>query len=159
MEAKVVARMKGGVSCRTGSTVEGTVMMWWVSMKAIRLAKVFWKASRSLSGAGWMLASSARALLRGLGGVDFFGDAGEFGLVFVKVVEGDGEEVVERNVDHLVVAEFFAEGVGAQLEVAVGAGEEIGLEPCTVGLEGVDDCGVGYCEGGLGFGIGGGIGA
>ena len=115
MEAKVVARMKGGVSSRVGSTLEGMVMMWWVLMKVMRLAKVSWNASRSLSGAGWMVASSARTSCRGFGGVDFFGDAGELGLIFVEVVEGDLEEAVERDVDHLVVAEFFAEGVGAEV--------------------------------------------
>ena len=40
MEACVVARMKGGVSSRVGSTLEGMVMMWWVSMKVMRLVKV-----------------------------------------------------------------------------------------------------------------------
>ncbi len=32
MEAWVVARMKGGVSSSVGSTLEGMVMMWLVSM-------------------------------------------------------------------------------------------------------------------------------
>ena len=76
----------------------------------------------------------------------------------MEVVEGDLEEAVEGDVDHLVVAEFFAEGVGAELVVAVGAGEEIGLQPCAVGLEGVDDGGVGFGEGGFGVGVGGGVG-
>jgi hypothetical protein len=40
MEAKVVARMKGGVSSRVGSTFEGMVTMWWVLMNEIRLEKV-----------------------------------------------------------------------------------------------------------------------
>ena len=79
-------------------------------------------------------------------------------MIFVEVVVGDAEEVVERDVDHLVVEEFFAEGVGAEAEVAVGAGEEVGLEPCAVGLEGVDDGGVGFGEGGFGVGVGGGVG-
>ena len=60
MEAEVVARMKGGVSSSVGWTLEGMVMMWWAWMKAMRPAKVSWKAVRSLSGAGWMVASSAR---------------------------------------------------------------------------------------------------
>ncbi len=97
-----------------------------------------------------MVASSARTSLRGFGGVDFFGDAGELGLIFVEVGVGDLEEAVEGDVDHLVVEEFFAEGVGAESVVAVGAGEEIGLHPCAVGFEGVDDGGVGFGEGGFG---------
>ena len=76
----------------------------------------------------------------------------------MEVVEGDLEEAVERDVDHLVVAEFFGEGVGAELVVAVRARKEIGLEPCAVGLEGIDDGGVGFGEGGFGFGVGGGVG-
>ena len=32
MEAWVVARMKGGVSSRVGSTLEGMVMMWFALM-------------------------------------------------------------------------------------------------------------------------------
>ena len=63
MEACVVARMKGGVSSRVGSTVLGMVMMWCVLMKAMRTAKVSWNDPRSLSGAGWMVASSARTSL------------------------------------------------------------------------------------------------
>ena len=98
-------------------------------------------------------------MLWGLGGVDLFRDAGELGLIFVEVVEGDLEEAVERSVDHLVVAEFFCEGGGAEFVVAVGAGEEIGLHPCAVGFEGFDDGGVGFGEGGLGIGVGGGVGA
>ena len=69
----------------------------------MRLAKVSWNDPRSLSGAGWMVASSASTSLRCLGGIDLFGDAGELGLIFVEVVEADLEEVVERDVDHLVV--------------------------------------------------------
>ena len=68
---------------------------------------------------------------------------------------GDFEEVIERDVDHLVVGEFFAEGVGAEAVVAVGAGEEIGLHPGAVGFEGLDDGGVGFGEGGFGVGVGG----
>ena len=77
----------------------------------------------------------------------------------MEVVEGDLEEAVERDVDHLVVAKFFGEGVGAEFVVAVGAGEEIGFHPCAVGFEGIDDGGVGFGEGGFGFGVGDGVGA
>ena len=97
--------------------------------------------------------------MRGFGGVYFFGDAGELGLIFVEVVEGDPKEAIERNVDHLVVAEFFCEGLGAEFVVAVGAGQEVGLHPCPVGLEGIDDGCVGFCEGGFGVGVRGGVGA
>ncbi len=104
-----------------------------------------------------MLAQFGEDLLRGFGGVDFFGDAGELGLVFVEVVEGDAEETIEGDVDHLVVAEFFCEGLCTEFVVAIGAGEKVGFHPCRVGLEGVDDGGVGFCEVGFGFGISGGV--
>ncbi len=73
----------------------------------------------------------------------------------MEVGEGDLEEAIERDVDHLVIAEFFGEGFGAEFVVAIGAGEEVGLHPCAVGLEGFDDGGVGFGEGGLGVGVGG----
>ncbi len=55
--------------------------------------------------------SLCQNFLRSLGGVDLFGYACELGLVFVQVVKGDLEEAIKGNVDHLVVAEFFCEGV------------------------------------------------
>src|SRR5215469_5734221 len=60
-------------------------------------------------------------LLRSLCGVNLFSDASELGLIFVEVGVGDFEKAVERDVDHLVVAEFFGEGRGAELVVAGGA--------------------------------------
>ena len=129
-------------------------MMWCVSMKVISESKVFWKAARSLSGAGWMVASSASTSVRSLGGVDFLGDAGELGLIFVQVGEGDLEQAVERDVHHLVVGELLAEGVGAEPEVAVRAGQQVGLHPCAVGLERRNDGGIGFCEVGFGAGVG-----
>ena len=91
----------------------------------------------------------------GLDGIDLFGDAGELGLVFAQVGVGDFEQVVERDVDHLVVEELLAEGVGAELVVAVGAREQVGLHPGGVVLERGDDGCVGSCEVGLGGGVGG----
>ncbi len=45
--------------------------------------------------------------LRGFGGVDVLGDAGELGLVLVQVGVGDLEQAVERDVDHFVVEKLF----------------------------------------------------
>ncbi len=148
----MVARSKGGVSSRVGWTSEGMVTMWWARMKVMSEANWSWKASRSLSGAGWMVASSARTSSGVLVGSTSLGDAGELGLVLVQVGVGDFEQAVEGDVDHLVVEELFAEGVGAEAVVAVGAGEEVGLHPGAVVLEGLDDGGVGLRE--VGFGCG-----
>ena len=101
----------------------------------MRLEKVAGR-SEELVGCGVDGGEFGEDLVGGLGGIELVGDAFELGLVFVEVGVGDLEQMVERDVDHLVVEELFAEGVGAEAVVAVGAGEEIGLHPGAVGLEG-----------------------
>ena len=66
-----------------------------------------------LVGRGVDLGEVGEDLLGGLGGVDFVGYACELGLVFVQIGVGNFEQVVERDVDHFVVEELLAEGVGA----------------------------------------------
>ena len=65
--------------------------------------------------------------------------------------------MIERDVDHLVVGEFLAEGFGAEFEVAVGTGQQVGLHPCSVGFERIDDGGVGLGELRFGGLVGGGV--
>ena len=47
-------------------------------------------------------------------GVEFFGDAGELNLVGLHVDGVEGEQAVERCVDHLVVEQLFAIGFGTE---------------------------------------------
>ena len=56
-------------------------------------------------------------------------------LIFAQIGPADFKELVERQIDHLVVFEFFLECVGADAEVAVGAGEQVGFEPVQVIVE------------------------
>ena len=59
MEAKVVARMKGGDSRRIGGTSEGMVMMRLSLMNFVMPAKVLRKDASSSAGGGWSAARSA----------------------------------------------------------------------------------------------------
>ncbi len=90
-------------------------------------------------------------LLRRLGGIDLFGDAGELGLVLVEIIKTDLQQMVERDIDHFAIGEVLRVGVGTETEVAVGACEKIGLHPCAVALESFDDSSVGPGELGFGF--------
>ncbi len=92
---------------------------------------------------------------RRFGGVDFLGDAGELGLIAMEVGVGDLEQVGERDVDHLVVAELVGEGGGAEAIVAGGAREQVGLQPVAIAFESVDDGGVRGGEVGQGLLVGG----
>jgi hypothetical protein len=94
-------------------------MMWFVRMKAMRESKVFWKAEQLVGRGMDGIGEFGEDLLRGLGGIDLFGDAGELGLVAMQIVVADFKQVVERDVDHLVVAQLLREGSRAQFVVAI----------------------------------------
>ena len=145
--------MKGGVSSSMGRTSEGMVTMWCVAMKSIRLSKVARKALSSWSGAGWSAPSSSRTARGVFVGLEFFGDLGELLLILVQVGKADLEQLVERDVDHLVVLKFLREGVGADAEVAVGAGKQIGLDPVEIVFSAAMTAALVCCELGLERGI------
>ena len=73
------------------------VMMWLVRMKVIRRIEGVVEGAEELVGRGVDGGEFGEDLLRGLGGIDLFGDAGELGLVLMQVGEGDLEQVVERK--------------------------------------------------------------
>src|ERR1700730_14350384 len=60
IEAVVVARANGGVSCRIGFGPCGIVMMYFYRMNVISPSNVPRNVSSNLSGAGCIAASSAR---------------------------------------------------------------------------------------------------
>ena len=117
MLAKVVARMKGGVSSRMGRTSEGMVTMWCVD-EGDQAVEGGAEAVEELIGCGMVLTEFEEDGLRILAGLELFGDLDEVLLILVHVGPADFEELVEGDVDHLVVEEFFGEGVGADAEVA-----------------------------------------
>ena len=63
--------------------------------------------------------------------------------LLVHVGVADFEELRERQVDHLVVLQLLREGIGADAEVAVGARQQVSLEPFEIVVERGDDGGVG----------------
>ncbi len=79
-------------------------------------------------------------------GLKLLGDLLEVLLILVQVGPADFKQLVERDVDHFVVLEFLCEVIGADAEVAVELGQQVGLEPVEIGLERGDDGGVGLGE-------------
>ena len=74
-------------------------------------------------------------LLRRLGGINQLRHAGKLRLVPVQIVEGNRQQTVQRNVDHLVVGQLLLECLGAQAEVAVGAWQQVRLHPRAIALQ------------------------
>lgn len=85
-------------------------------------------------------------LLRRLVRFEFLGDLGELRLIRAQVGHVDLDELVERNVDHLVVLQLLRVGVGAELEVAVRLRQQVFLQPRRVFAQRLDHGGVGIGE-------------
>ena len=74
-------------------------------------------------------------------------------LIFAQVGPADFEQLVEGDVDHFVVLQLLREGFRADAEVAVGAGQQVGLEPVEIAVERGDHGRVGLREFGFERGI------
>ena len=88
-------------------------------------------------GSSWSGAGCIRAqfLKHGAGifvRLQFLGHLVEVRLILAQIGPADFEQLVERQVDHLVVLKLLREGIGANAEVAVRAGKQIGLEPVEI---------------------------